>query len=91
MATTKITLNEIRSIVKQIIKEKKSYQKQLFNIGDSIIVNNLQNLPKGYKNIKKGDKIVVTKIWRNANDNTILYAFNNSDYGMDNEDVLSIK
>jgi hypothetical protein len=91
MATKKITLNELRSIVKQIIKEEKSYQKQLFNIGDSILVNNLQNLPKGYKNIKKGDKIVVTKIWRNANDNTILYAFNNSDYGMDNEDVLSIK
>ncbi len=91
MATTKITLNELITLVKQVIKEEKSYQKQLLNIGDSIIVNNLQNLPKGYENIKKGDKIVVTKIWRNANDNTILYAFNNSEYGLDNEDVLSIK
>jgi hydrogenase maturation factor len=74
-----------------ILNEEKQHQKQMFKVGDSIVVNNTQNLPKGYENLKKGDKIVVTKVWKNANDGTVLYSMDNNENGMDNEDVLAIK
>jgi hypothetical protein len=90
MATKKITLNELRSIVKQIIKEEKSYQKQILNIDDFITVKNPEKLPKGFENFKKGDKIHITKIWRNANDSTILYGTDNISYGLDNDDLSQI-
>jgi rubrerythrin len=89
--TTKITLNELRTIIKEIIKEEKSHQKKLLNIGDEIIVNNVSNLPKGYENLKKGDKITIAKIWRNANDSTILYAADNNNYGLSNDDINNLK
>lgn len=72
------------------------YRDQIYKKGDTFTITNVDNLPKGHKDLKVGDKVTVIGIRKNLNG--YLYDIDKSEkndegkpkYGLDNEDIENL-
>jgi hypothetical protein len=62
-----------------------------YEIGDEFTVNDDTDLPKGHEDIKKGDKLKITKKWKNASGDVYGTDKSKDDKGLYSTDIDNIK